>query len=263
MTTRTIGSEFTGNSCLIGKWPSNRLPLTVKMSDEFDSDYHPVNDLVGGLNPLEQMAKVWNNATSPLTLINENFPTTATHGYASTNSFNDSEIGIYKSTSWFTNVSSSALAITQFYGTVEESAGLGRHINLSHADIIVNYRDYGGDFTMVNNLAYDYDLPTVILHEMGHLLGLCHEVSRPSVMAPYYLVPQRTLKAYDADIIKDIYVDGVISGLSTNSNALTAPVGSEVRGVIELHANGKCIHKVDGKITYEHQVSLKPQLRFP
>jgi hypothetical protein len=110
---------------------------------------------------------------------------------------------------------------------------------------------------MTNNPAYEFDLPTIVIHEMGHLLGLCHETVKTSIMAPYYLTTQRTLKAADTDIIRDIYIDGVISGLSTNSNALSAPVGSRVSGVIELHPDGKCIHYLEGKKTFEHQIDLK------
>ena len=257
-TTRSIGSEYTAGSCLIGRWPSSSLPLNLKMSSDFTGDYNNSN-LVAGLNPLEQMAKVWNNAVSPLVLITEHFPAAGTTGYASTNSFSDSEIGIYKSFTWFNNVSSSALAITQFYGSVQESAGLGRYISLTHGDIIVNYRDYGSRLTMTNAFGFEFDLPTIVLHEMGHLLGLCHEINHPSIMAPYYVTTQRSLQAYDSDLIKDIYVDGVISGISVNNNtnALTSPVGSHVSGVIELHADGKCVHYLNGKKMFEHQVDIR------
>jgi hypothetical protein len=139
---------------------------------------------------------------------------------------------------------------------VTSSPGLGQYIELTHADIIANYRDYGSRFTMRNNPLIEFDLPTVMLHEMGHLLGLCHETTKPSIMAPYYLTTQRSLQAYDADLMKDIYVDGAISAFSTknaNTNALSSPIGTEVRGVIELHEDGKCIHYLEGKKIFEHQ----------
>ncbi|MBY0415798.1 MAG: matrixin family metalloprotease [Bdellovibrionales bacterium] len=261
--TTTTSQTTTGNigSCIIGKWSSGSLPLNLKMSSEFSGDYTN-SDLVGGLNPLEQVAQAWNNATLPsTTLITTPFPIASTTGYSSTSSFRDGEIGIYKSHSWFSGVSSGALAITQFYGVVTASPALGgQYINLTHADIIVNYRDYGSRITMSYNPFVEFDLPTIVLHEMGHLVGLCHESSRPSVMAPYYLTTQRSLQNYDIDLIKDIYVDGVITPFSAqakNTNALSSSPGTEVKGVIELHADGKCIHYINGKKIYEHTADLK------
>lgn len=235
------------------------MPLNLKMSSEFSADYSGA-DLVAGLNPLEQMAKVWNTG-STRTLVTTPFPVAGTTGHSATSSFRDGEIGIYKSYTWFASVSSNALAITQFYGVVTSSPGLGQYIELTHADIIANYRDYGSRFTMRNNPLIEFDLPTVMLHEMGHLLGLCHETTRPSIMAPYYLTTQRSLQTYDADLMKDIYVDGAISAFSTknaNTNALSSPVGTEVRGVIELHEDGKCIHYLEGKKIFEHQTGRGP-----
>ncbi len=255
-TAAAIGAP--ASSCIIGKWSDGSLPLNVKMSSEFASDYTGA-DLVAGLNPLEQMAKVWNTG-STRTLVTVPFPAAATTGYSATSSFRDSEIGIYKSHTWFSSVSSSALAITQFYGVVSSSPGLGQYVELTHADIIANYRDYGSRFTMTNNPFIEFDLPTVVLHEMGHLLGLCHETKKPSIMAPYYLTVQRSLQAYDADLIKDIYVDGAITAFSApnaNSNAISSPDGTEVRGIIELHKDGKCVHYLEGKKILEHTVKLK------
>lgn len=237
-------------SCLIGKWSDSRLPLTVKMSSDFTGDINPAN-MVAGLNPLEQMAKAWNTAAAPKTLITVPFPIAATTGYADTSSYRDGEIGIYKSAQWFSNVQSQAIAITQYYGVVTSSAGLGQYVDLTHADIIINYRDYGPDLTMSLNPTYDYDLPTVVLHEMGHLVGLCHQSIQPSVMDPYYYTTRRSLLQFDKDIIKDIYIDGVIDS-NNNTNALSMPPGTEIKGVIELHADGKCVHYMNGKKTFEH-----------
>lgn len=250
-------------SCLIGRWPNGSLPLAIKMSSEFTGDYTNA-DLVAGLNPLEQMARAWNTPVAGTrSLITTPFPVSAITGYASTSSFRDSEIGIYKSHTWFTNVSTSALAITQFYGVVTSSAGLGDYIQLTHADIIMNYRDYGSRFTMPSNPTYDYDVPTIILHELGHLLGLCHESATDSVMAPYYLTEQRSLKAYDTDLIQDLYVAGTISNLSAMANAPSLrsadlpAAGTEVSGIVELRADGECIHSINGKEILRHKTKLK------
>lgn len=262
----SAGPNLTGSgnsSCLIGRWPNSSLPLDIKISSEFDADFLN-SDEIGGLNLLEQMANGWNGpVTGSIQLITVPFDPATTTGYASTSSFKDSEIGIYKSYNWFSNVSSSALAITQFYGTVKSSAGLGDYIQLSHADIIVNYDDYGTRMTMTLNPAKTYDVPTIILHEMGHLLGLCHESDSQSVMAPYYLTAQRSLKDFDRAIIEDLYVDSAVAHLSAMTDSKSAiksnlpPVGTEVSGVIELMADGECIHKVNGKELFKHKTTLK------
>lgn len=237
------------SSCILGKWSDSSLPLNIKISNDFTGDFT-------GESPLEQMAQVWNQA-STRTLINTPFPKTSNTGYETTASFRDSEIGIYKSYTWFPNVSSSALAITQFYGVVTSSPGLGQFISLTHADIVINYRDYGPRLTMIANPMIDFDVPTVVLHEMGHLLGLCHETKSPSIMAPFYLTTQRSLQAKDIDSIRDVYVDGAISAISEkniNTNALNSPLGTEIKGIIELKENGMCNHYINGKKVFEHSV---------
>jgi hypothetical protein len=249
-----LGSNF--NSCVIGKWSNSSLPLRLKMSSQFSGDYNDTHK-VNNLNPLEQMAKAWNDAVPTKTLIEVPFPLAGTTGYSSTSSYKDGEIGIYKSPNWFANVSSNALAITQFYGVVTESAALGTYIQLTHGDIIVNYRDFGSELSMINAAGFDFDLPTIVLHEMGHLLGLCHEETEPSIMAPYYIATQHQIQQYDKNIIDYLYV-GSSSGYSvkknSNTNALSMPPGTEVSGMIELHVGGKCVHYLNGEKTFEHMV---------
>jgi hypothetical protein len=168
--------------------------------------------------------------------------------------FRDSTFGIYKSLNWFPDVSSQALAITQFYGYVKTDPSLGNYIDLTHADIIVNYRDYGTMLT--SDLASNkiYDLPTIVLHEMGHFLGLCHETAHSSIMQPYYNSTQRALLAYDKTKINDLYTNNTITPMlaKSSANALSVPSGTPIRGVVELMANGKCMHYINGKLVYEH-----------
>lgn len=256
-TSQTTLANTNGTSCLIGKWSDSSLPLSVKLSTEFNGDMN-AGMLVGGLNPIEQMAKLWNDSLGGAkTLITTPFPAASATGYTSTSSFRDGEIGIYKSFPWFSNVQSSVIAITQYYGVVTSSSGLGQYIQMSHADIIVNYRDYGSDLLMANAVyPADMDLPTVVLHEMGHLLGLCHESSSPSIMAPYYAGTQRSLQNFDRRRVQDIYINNYISGLSNNQNAISLPEGTEVKGMIELQKDGTCTHYVNGEKTYEHHTDL-------
>jgi hypothetical protein len=242
--------------CNIGKWTGLSSPLNLKMSPEFLTDFTNT-DLVAGLNPLEQMAKAWNDATSPTSVFQIPFNLTSTNGSAALAGHRDGEFGIYKSHDWFPGVSTSALAITQFFGIVRSDGNLGTYIDLTHADIIVNYKNFASELTMTGNLAFQYDLPTIVLHEMGHFLGLCHENVSNSIMAPYYFSTQRNLKTFDINKIKALYLlNQNYSALETSaikkkSNGLE-PVGSEVKGIIELNSNGHCRHFINGKIVYEH-----------
>lgn len=253
----TGAPKLQAGSCNIGKWNSAFLPLNLKISSDFNGDFTNA-DQVSGLNLLEQMAKNWNDAVAPgAALFQVPFSISSSTGNNALINFRDSELGIYKSYDWFSNVSSNALAITQFYGIVRSDGSLGTYIDLTHADIIMNYRDFGNSFTMNGNSFTDYDVPTIVLHEMGHFLGLCHESYATSIMAPYYLTTQRSLKSFDATKVSALYLSNqnyAPFGQKTaiKKNAISKPIGSEVSGIIELSANGHCRHFVDGKLVHEH-----------
>ena len=242
-------------SCNIGKWNSSKLPLNLKISPELVQDFTDTH--IGGTNSIESMAKVWNNAV-PSPLFTVPLGTATSNGSSTLSGFHDNELGIYKSDNWFNGVSSNALAITQFYGTVASDGSLGTYIDLTHADIILNYHNFTSYDLTYTGSSFDYDVPTIVLHEMGHFLGLCHENTATSIMAPYYLTTQRTLKTFDIAKISALYVNNqnyasaLTAPQSNNINALTIPVGSKVKGIVELNANGICKHYINGKLVHQH-----------
>lgn len=50
-----------------------------------------------------------------------------------------------------------------------------------------------------------YSLLAVVLHEMGHVLGLAHSKIPEDVMSPYYVENRTTLTARDAKRVRDLY----------------------------------------------------------
>jgi Matrixin len=255
-TQSTQATPVLNGSCNIGKWSSSKLPLALKISPELVQDFNDSG--IGGTNSIELMARVWNNAVPSIPLFNVPLGTAASNGSSTLSGFHDNELGIYKSDSWFSNVSPNALAITQFYGTVTSDGSLGTYIDLTHADIILNYHNFTSADLTYTGSAFDYDIPTIVLHEMGHFLGLCHENSATSVMAPYYFTTQRTLKAFDTSKISALYLNNqnyafsAFTAASNNINALTTPIGSTVKGIVELNSNGICKHYINGKLIFQH-----------
>lgn len=244
------------------KWSSGSIGggLNIKVSTSFTDDF-VAGDLDGnGKNPMEQMMESWNDSTTNFTFFNTSGLTTSNKEYASLSTYkSDGEFGIYKSNSWYTNVSSSALAITQYFGYRRNAGSASEYVELYHADIIINYRDHS--FTLDSTDTSRYDLHTVVLHELGHFIGLGHEsnYSSDAVMLPYLgrSESKRSLRTKDVDNIRSLYnVNSLTAGSyaikSKNLFNSSDSEPEEVRGVIELRANGKCHHYINQKLTHIH-----------
>ena len=254
------------------KWSSSALSggLDVRIGDALANDFVAADLDSDGDDPIEQMLKQWNSASS-LTMFKVPANTTTNIDPGNLNSFkNDGVLGIYRSDSWFSNVSGQALAVTQYFGYRRNIGQSNEYVELYHADIIINYRDY--NFSTNANSNSDYDLHSVVLHELGHLIGLSHvsSFSTSSVMQPYLSIfdSVRTISTYDKNSVQSLY--GVSSlnagnGFQVTTSAITtnpAPKklpksaredeNGEVRGVIELRADGKCHHYENGKHVHVH-----------
>ncbi len=261
------------------KWISSSLPSTgmnVKIAQEILDDFTGSDDDSNGYNPVEQMYDQWNDSTSAATFFKIPAAAASNLNYADLTSYRDSEFGIYKSHSWFSNVQSSVLAVTQYYGYRRNAGTSSEYIELSHADIIMNYRDYNFNFSASSSAAYDFH--SVILHELGHFLGLSHTSSYSinSVMQPSLSITgsKREVTTYDKASIVELYggssaLVAETSGLSVSRSAasvnktITLPKAArqisddgEIHGLIELRADGECRHKINGKVVDTHHVSI-------
>ena len=165
------GTTDVTSSSREAKWSTGVLSsgIDIKISSDFNPLFDVADNDGSGHNLFIQMMKQWNSSTNLYTF----------------SSYYDSEMGIYKSTNWFSNVSNQALAVTQFYGIRRNVGSATEYIELTHADIILNYRDY--TFSMDSSSNSNYDLPSVLLHELGHFIGLSHQSDFlvSSVMQPY------------------------------------------------------------------------------
>ncbi|CBW26833.1 hypothetical protein BMS_2021 [Halobacteriovorax marinus SJ] len=251
--TQALGGRSPGSADddLPIRWADSALPLSIQISGDFS--FAPADIDGAGRNPIEQMQKEWDDAVTGKVLFNYPAPAAASKGNDALSTYKDSVLGVYISDDWFSNISSSALAITQFYA-YKMTGSRGEYYQLSHADIIVNERDY--DFSYDPNSNTDYDMSTVILHELGHLLGLDHQSDGAvaAVMQPYLSIweSNRALFSDDASRISDNYTDSALSAGSASYLPSGIPDGTELHGVIELMASGECKHYHNGKLVKSH-----------
>lgn len=231
-----------GSTSSAARWDSYNLDLKIA-SDVYDATER---------NLIATMGTSWETAASNTNFFN--FGTTTNKDYAHLDSFYDSEMGVYKSSHWFSEVSATALAITQYFGYRS-----GAYINLVHADIILNDSGLFAFSTTQPTPAGHYDLPSIAVHELGHFLGLSHNLSESSVMRPSLASgsTNRTLTSADNRDIRNRYGMGV-SGLNS-ANAIAVNVdtsndGQQVRGIIELHADGNCKHYENGVLIHSHNI---------
>ncbi len=168
----------------------------------------------------------------------------------------DDTLGIYKTTNWPDDLPGSALAVTQLFGRRYNTGGQNEYVGIEHADILVNYDFYSFDTDETGN---GFDLRTVVLHEMGHFVGLVHKsiTSNPAASVMYPSVGPDSVKraptSIDTGDIRSKYHIGV-SGQAKYKDGVP---GDKIRVLLELHANGECVHKVDGATVGRHQVEVK------
>lgn len=178
------------------------------------------------------------------------------------------EFGIYKSTDWFNELSSGALAVTQYFGSTGTINGQQYQI-IAHADIIMNMR--GNLPYSLNNTAGTYDFASVVLHEVGHLIGLLHNNTLSSVMYPFLGQNsiKQTLTALDTSNIRANYSD--LLGLQAEMNPVVLgaqteqaniPDGTPIHGLIYQMPDGECQHYINGELVSTHSRDHH-HVRFP
>ena len=266
--TSSSGGSAPANPNAPMRWEASVLssPLNLKLSTDFLGDFTGADFDGSGRNIVEQMAMSWNGVFPAKDFFVIPMAQVPNRVYSSPQSYYDSEMGIYKKYSWFSTVSSGALAITQFAGIRHFGGTANEYIELRHADIIVNYDDHNFSTDKFSNS--DYDLPTVILHELGHFIGLRHTSSfgPASIMHDSLGISDflRGITSLDNDNVEGNYpafVGGGAPLIGHGFMGLSAvpkhedkqdPNGESVHGHFELRADGECRHYVNGELTLVH-----------
>lgn len=192
-----------------------------------------------------------------------------TNSVNSMDSLLDNVMGIYKTTHWPPSLPGSALAVTQIFGRRYNIGSEKEFVNIEHADILVNYHIHRFD---TSDSGPNYDLRTVILHEMGHFLGLQHKstysdpsesIMYPSIGSTTAKRAPRSIDAADMASKYGITLDAAVT--PTAAAMVKRPVeykvdpretGEMVKILIELHADGECVHKMNGTIYQRHHHTL-------
>lgn len=223
------------------KWSQSAFPLNLKISTDFNTDE---------LTAVQSAALNWGLAVdSQIDFFN---PTNnSITSKSSLNAYNDSTLGVYKITSWPNDLPTTALAVTQIYGKIRNAGSSSEYIEIRHADVLMNY-DY---YTFKTGDDWGYDLGTVVLHELGHFLGLYHSStsSDDSVMYPTISRYTNNIEPLDYDIsaIKNNYRVGSTSDSHQRSamsnNHENDLEGEEVVIHFELRANGTETIKIKSK----------------
>lgn len=187
-------------SHLEAKWSNSiSFPLTLKYGTNFST-----NELMA----IENSANNWNDSVQNEIHFFDIQPSQVSEK-VHVDDYNDTELGVYKLTKWPTELPPTALAITQIFGEKIQTSTDTR-LEIQHADILVNFENF--EFSS-NGGFIGYDLETIIIHEMGHFLGLAHQDSSPETSIMYPTIGQFT----DSKIPKEIDISNILAKYSVTN----------------------------------------------
>ncbi|WP_408096440.1 matrixin family metalloprotease [Peredibacter sp. HCB2-198] len=239
-------------------WGNQSFPKKLYISEDFDTEE---------IDNIADMAVQWDAAVEnkkSFFAIQSSLTPELSEQVSGSRGFQDGIFGVYKVVKWPTDLPG-ALAVTQMFGTVYNSGDSDEYYSVQHADILVNYRYtfYSGDS------GYGYDLKTVLLHEMGHFIGLNHQNVNYSqrystVMYPSVSSSDKKREPMPLDQVTLASHYNITLSSSSSSSQMVAPrkeykprdTGIDVVMVLELYPD-ECVHRVNGKVVGRHPANVK------
>ncbi len=177
------------------RWDLNTFPISMKISNNIDLRSQTVAQ--AGLDEWERAANI-DFFSDLVSVPNLNFTKLSDYYYR------DKYInGIYLAEGPVEDLQAPNLAVTQiiFYTNTDDPRK--PYFQILHTDIVLNGHDY--EFTSSPFDNGSYYLLTLILHEVGHVLGLGHEAEGIMYPSMSTLDKQETLTLFDENLIKEKY----------------------------------------------------------
>lgn len=242
-------------------WSASSFPRDLKISDQFT---------VAEVGNITAMSTAWETGVqNKKNFIDHNAVKTTEISSPTLNMDtlgDDGVEGVYKILNWPTTLPGSALAVTQIFGRRFNIGSPSEYVRIEHADILLNdhFYDFRTGNTHVNN---SFDLRTVMLHEMGHYLGLNHKYG-DTVMIPSIGEYSSNRAPTNTDIADMASKYSITLGTGSSSAIVAQNVqpqyvplnndqGTRIKILIELMADGECVHKENGAVIQRHPASLK------
>lgn len=236
-------------------------PQNIYLADGYDnrtcnnqnSDICENEDVSQSTFITELMASRWNNLYSNITFIelkDVNPPADFKKKYSSIKEVNsDGYSGLYtlSSAEWqAAGFASSTLGVTILLGRTNQQ----KQYIIQEGDILIN-----------NRTSNSYNLGTILLHELGHFLGLQHlEPKDKSSTVMFPRISEGDIKqtptSLDKQTLAGLYQITGSTGQNSRHREIENGTGSEIRVIFELGADKTCRHLINGELVHSHTIDL-------